>query len=302
LEVNTNPGGKIFHYLGLTENKKLDDFVKEENLAIYTKAKVISSHERSKVKIAKLIFNLKANGVATAEVEKKLGIDGEKLIGVKYKRYSKVIEPENEKQIPVTKLLETTQPFQDIYNFFNKSLLERYLEKNGLDKEKLKNRLIRETIISRIINRGRIKSQSSGINKSVEQGIVDSYNYLQEEFNLRLGANQGYNFFNTPSSAKELVSAGAELILKEALTAEKQIRVSKKYHQEAFNADDLEEKIELYTTAIQIDPNFLKAKGNLGLVYARKGDLEQARKTIFEVLSVDPNRKLARNVYERYLK
>ena len=305
LEANSNPGARIFHYLGLTsKNRNLEEFVLKEGLDKKVKLSPIDKTpalDYAKAKLIKTVHVMRSLGVDTSHVQKKLGLDFDNLMGFTYGEYS---EMKNHKEIEKVNLIQSKKRKYDLNDFFENSLLKKYLEANGISGKAISYRNNRRVILDKIINRNQVKSILRHVNKSIEQGIIDSYTELRHSYNNHLGLEESNDLLTNPKehSSKKQMYLLSEEILQQAITARKQLRKSFLKFNKAKKSQNLDQKIELYEEAVDLDPNFLRAGSNLGLMYARNGEIEKAHEALLEVLSIDPSKKRTKQIYQQLFK
>ena len=306
LEANSNPGARIFHYLGLTnKNKDLEDFVLKEGLDKKAKLSPIDKTpalDYAKAKLIKTIHVMRSLGTNTRYVEEKLGLSSENLMGFTYDNYSKINQTKKTDQEIQERinLKESSDNKYNLNDFFENSLLKKYLEANGISGKAINYRNNRRVILDKVINRNQIKSILRNVDKSIEQGIIDSYSELKSRYNKELSLEDNDLLTNQEGvSSKEQMYLLSDEILQQAIAARKQLRQSfLKFHR-AKKSKGLDEKIRLYEEAVNLDPNFLRARSNLGLMYARNGEIEKSHETLLKVLSIDPNRKKTKQIYQQ---
>lgn len=96
--------------------------------------------------------------------------------------------------------------------------------------------------------------------------------------------------------AKESAQTSAENANEAKESAEK-VAQSIQYFNQAFNETDLDKKIELYTKAIELNPNYAEAYNNRGSAYDDKEDFDKAIEDYTKAIELDPN--LAEAYYNR---
>jgi Flp pilus assembly protein TadD len=64
----------------------------------------------------------------------------------------------------------------------------------------------------------------------------------------------------------------------------------------------LEEAIDHFSTAVQLDPDYIQAYNNLGIILANQGRFEEAIEQFSAALKVNPGYKSARLNLEKSLK
>jgi len=286
LEANSNPGEKIFHYLGLTNNDRLEDLVREQGLNdSIPKDNCLSDVEIAKARILKLIHVLKAAGIEMTEVEDKLNLNSESY-GFKYKGFS---EPEVSSELNTINL----QKISDIGDN-QTNILQDYLFANGVKKEALQLREDRKIIAKRLYRNNSLLSKISEVDKSIEQGIVDAFGILKEQYQMIVGRE-----IKSKEEIKgQQINQIKKYLLQEAEEMSNKLTSTEKIFDKAYNSKDFEEKERLYKQVIMIDPDDNQTRTNLGFVLYQNGKYKTARKELETVLDSAPKFKRARKILD----
>ncbi len=284
LEANSNPGEKIFHYLGLTNNAKLEDLVRDHRLdARIPKDTCLSNAQVAKARILKLIHTLKTAGIEMREVEEKLALSGE-LYGFRYKGFS---EPEisSGSEMDLQQILEVPGNKET-------NILRDYLIVNGVQNEALQLRRDRKAITKRIYRNNNLLSKISEVDKSIEQGIVDSFATLKNQYERitgkRIRSKERLN--------GTLISQIKSHLFKEAEEDYKKLIKTEEIFNEAYHSRDLKEKERLYRKVLKIDSNDNQARINLGFVQYKSGKYVAARKKLEHIVGSAPKFKRAKRI------
>lgn len=88
--------------------------------------------------------------------------------------------------------------------------------------------------------------------------------------------------------AKEAAQESAEKADEAKESAEK-IAQSISYFNQAYNEKDLDKQIELYTKAIELNPNYAEAYNNRGVAYYDKGEFNKAIEDYNKAIELNPN-------------
>ncbi len=301
LEVNSNPGSRIYHYTRRTRSRKLDDFVREQRLDKISSDDFISGHEIAKTCIVKVLTTARLYGFPTEDAEQALDLDNKTLAGFKYDGFDRPM-PIVRRRIDVS-YSQPSGPIEDTLdptNYFHSSFIKKLLKLNGVNGSVTAVRGNRQKILDNVLE-GEIRSSVLNVRMSLEQGIVLTYDQLRRDLNQKLGLPLDTDvLYGNPRKSTNAITnymnRAIEFLYTEANCSLKQLDLSERVCEQGIGSANTTDKVRLYERAIEIDPLYVRALRNLAIIYARLGKRETSRKLFARILE---NQELRTDRYFR---